>query len=41
MYILDYEPANGGIDICFDGEGVHLTEADLCEYDQIIRDYCL
>lgn len=41
MFITAYYPQDDSMDVCFEDEGVHLTQADLTEYEQIIRDYCL
>lgn len=40
MYIIGYDQDNDSMDICFEGENVHLSHEDLAEYEQIIRDYC-
>lgn len=41
MYIISYDQDNDSMDICFEGEDVHLTHEDLVEFEQIIHDCCL
>lgn len=41
MHIIDYVTEDGGMNACIDDTVIHLTQEDLAEYEQIIRDTCV